>query len=162
MLFSPMSWGGHLGGVIVWLWLATKAPRGRSAAPRPAGGQRRMERSRQKLVGRDKGSLTEQQTKGTVTAMIPIRRKHKTKQQTAESNSHCPPPPCAPELWLLPAALLPPTRTQHGGTWYGIPCSVWPGGSAWLCLLLVKINPVMAEPRTVCVYRYILLQDFFF
>jgi len=29
------------------------------AAPPPAGVQRRMERNRQKLVGRDKGSLTE-------------------------------------------------------------------------------------------------------
>ena len=34
------------------------------AAPPPAGVRRRMERKRQKLVGRDKGSLTEQQTEG--------------------------------------------------------------------------------------------------
>jgi len=40
-----------------------------------------MERNRQKQVGRDKSSLTEQQTKGTVTTiMIQIRRIHKTKQ----------------------------------------------------------------------------------
>jgi len=32
----------------------------------PPGERRRIERNRQKLVGRDKGSLTEQQTKGTV------------------------------------------------------------------------------------------------
>jgi len=37
-----------------------------------------MERNRQKLVGRDKGSLTEQQTKETGTTMIQIRRKHNT------------------------------------------------------------------------------------
>jgi len=39
-----------------------------------------MERNRQKLVGWDKGSLTEQQTKGTGTTTIPIRGIHKTKQ----------------------------------------------------------------------------------
>ena len=35
-----------------------------ASAPPPAGVRRRMERKRQKLVGRDKGSLTEQQTEG--------------------------------------------------------------------------------------------------
>jgi len=50
------------------------------AAPPPAGVRRRMERSRQKPVGRDKGSLTEQQTEGTVTTTdkIQIRRKYDT------------------------------------------------------------------------------------
>jgi len=67
------------------------------AAPPPAEVQRRMERNRQKLVGRDKGSLTEQQTKGTVTTTIQIRRIHNTKQQNAQSNSHSPPPPSTPE-----------------------------------------------------------------
>ena len=52
------------------------------AAPPPAGVQRRMGRKRQKLVGRDKGSLTEQQTKGTVTTTIQIRRKHNTNRTT--------------------------------------------------------------------------------
>ena len=47
-----------------------------TAAPPPAGVRRRMERKRQKLVGWDKGSLTEQQTKGTGTTTIQIRRKH--------------------------------------------------------------------------------------
>jgi len=35
-----------------------------AAAPPPAGVWRRMKRKRHKLVGRDKGSLTEQQTEG--------------------------------------------------------------------------------------------------
>jgi len=48
--------------VIVWLWPATKGPSNCSAAPPPAGVWRRMERKRQKLVGWDKGSLTEQQS----------------------------------------------------------------------------------------------------
>jgi len=38
--------------------------------------------NRQKLVGRDKGSLTEQQTGGTVTTMIQVRRKHNTNRTT--------------------------------------------------------------------------------
>jgi len=52
---------------------------------------RRMERNRQKLVGRDKGSLTEQQTKETVKTTIPIRRTHNTnsKMQTATLAAHC-------------------------------------------------------------------------
>jgi len=44
--------------------------------------QRRTERNRQKLVGWDKGSLTEQQTKGTGTTMIQIRRKHNINRTT--------------------------------------------------------------------------------
>jgi len=41
-----------------------------------------MERNRQKLVGRHKGRLTEQQTKETGTTMIEIRRKHNTNGTT--------------------------------------------------------------------------------
>jgi len=45
---------------------ATKALRGRPsvAAPPLASVRRRMKKNRQKLVGQDKGSLTEQQTEG--------------------------------------------------------------------------------------------------
>ena len=61
------------------------------AAPPPARVQRRTERNRQKLVGRDKGSLTEQQTEETVTATIQIRRKHNTNHTTqrAALHDHC-------------------------------------------------------------------------
>jgi len=52
-----------------------------AAARPPTGVRRRMKRKRQKLVGRDKGSLTEQQTKGTGTTTIQIRRKR-------DKNSH--------------------------------------------------------------------------
>jgi len=44
--------------------------------------QRRTERNRQKLVGQDKGSLTEQQTKGTGTTTIQIRRKQDRNRTT--------------------------------------------------------------------------------
>jgi len=52
-----------------------------ATAPPPAGVQRIMERNRQKQVGWDKGSLTEQQTKGTVTT-IQIRGIHNTNRRT--------------------------------------------------------------------------------
>jgi len=41
-----------------------------AATPNPTRVRKRMEINRQKLVGRDKGSLTEQQTKGTGTTTI--------------------------------------------------------------------------------------------
>ena len=52
-----------------------------AAAPPPARVWRRMERNRQKLVGWDKGSLTEQQTKGTGTITIQKRGIHNTNLQ---------------------------------------------------------------------------------
>jgi len=58
--------------VAVWPWPATKGK---------VGVGRRMERKRQKPAGRDKGSLTEQQTKGTVTTTILLRRIYKTNSE---------------------------------------------------------------------------------
>jgi len=55
-----------------------------AAAPPSAGVRRRMERNRQKLVGRDKGSLTEQQTKGTGTTMK--QKKGVTQNKPAEQS----------------------------------------------------------------------------
>jgi len=120
-----------------------------------------MERKRQKLVGWDKGSLTEQQTEGTGTTTIQMRRKHNTNRTThraalPDRTASVPsqaasefPPPCSP-----------PTGTQHDGTWCGIPGSVWPGGvspsgcaPSWIPM---KINPVLAKPRTV-VISFVLL-----
>jgi len=46
-----------------------------------------MKRNRQKLVGRDKGSLTEQQTEGTATTTIQIRRKHNNEPHNPQSRS---------------------------------------------------------------------------
>jgi len=84
------------------LWFSCGGQQKRhAAAPPPAGVQRRMERHRQKLVGWDKGSLT-----------------------------------------------------QHDGTWYGIPCSVWPGWvsppgcvPSWTVLLLLLL-PAFAVPSS--------------
>ena len=52
-----------------------------AAAPPPAAVRRRMERKRQKPVGRDKGSLTEQQTEGN--SNNNDTDKEKTQQRTA-------------------------------------------------------------------------------
>jgi len=46
-----------------------------------------MERKNQKLVGRDKGSLTEQQTKGTVTTTVQIKGLHRTNPQNSTAPS---------------------------------------------------------------------------
>jgi len=75
--------------VIVWLWLATIGPYGCSATPAPAGLRRRIERKRQKRMGRDKGS-SNRTAKGTVTT-IPIRRVHKTnsRMHRATLTTHC-------------------------------------------------------------------------
>jgi len=75
------------------------------------------------------------------------------KQQNAQSNCHCPMPRALPSHdWLPLPSQLPPTRTQHAGTWYQIPCFVWP---VWVSppgrvpsWILVKTNPVLAEPWT--------------
>jgi len=61
------------------LWFGCGWQQKRHAATPPhARVRRRVESNRQKLVGRDKGSLTEQQTKATGTTKIQIRRKHNT------------------------------------------------------------------------------------
>jgi len=57
-------------------------------APPPAEVRRRMERNMQKLVGWDKGSLTELQTKGTGTATIQMRRKHNTNRTIQRATLH--------------------------------------------------------------------------
>jgi len=61
------------------------------------------------------------------------------------------PAPHAPEPRVSSRHATTPTVTQHDGTWYGIPGSVWPGwgwvsppgcGPSWI---LVKINPVLKD-----------------
>jgi len=87
------------------------------AAPPPAAVQRRMERNRQKLVGWDKGSLTEQQTKRTATTTVQIRGIHRTNRTTPQRISpgqdrrrtlpsrewvpSAPPPPPEPRMMAL-------------------------------------------------------------
>ena len=89
-----------------------------AAAPPPAGVWRRMERKRQKLVGRDKGSLTKEQTKGTGATTIQIRRKHntnRTTQRAAIPDRTAAPSGAASES-PLPRSPPPPepSMTAHG------------------------------------------------
>ena len=108
-----------------------------AAAPPPAGVWRRMERNRQKLVGRDKGSLTEQQTKeGTqeqkkkIIVAVGEREgagegpgctrgvqryrsgENTTKTRTTDPLSQTGPAPRAPERWV--SSLRPPHGMAHG------------------------------------------------
>ena len=123
---------------VLWFGCGRQKKR-HAAAPPPAGVWRRMERNRQKPVSRDKGSLAEQQTRGTATTMIQIRRKHNTNcttqraallDQTVAAT--------LPSRDWVPPIPLPATGTQRDGTWYGIPCSVWPdwGQPTRLCPFL--------------------------
>ena len=146
---SQFSKGGH--SQVFWFGCGRQQKR-HMAAPPPARVRRRMERKRQNPVGRDKGSLTEQKTKGTVTATIQMRRKHNTNRRTERAtlhDHHCEIPS---HESVHDGPLPPPPGTQHDGTWYGIPCSVWPGWvSPPVCApswIPVKINPVLAKPRT--------------
>ena len=125
-----------------------------TTSPPPTEVRRRMETNRQKPVGWDKGSLTEQQTKGTVTTTIQIRRKHNTNFTTQGAALPDRTTACAPEPQVISCcpAPPPPTGTQHDSTWYGIPCSLWPGGvsppgcvPSWIP---VKINTVLTKPGT--------------
>ena len=96
-----------------------------AVAPPPARVRRRMERNRQKTVGRDKGSLTEQQTKGTATTTIQKRGIHKTNQQNRARRiqplSRTAPPLCAPEPREFPPPSSPPPEPS-------VTAHVWPGG----------------------------------
>jgi len=72
-----------------------------------------MERNRQKPVGRDKGSLTEQQTEGTGITMVQIRRKHNTNRTTHRTALPDWTSARAPEPRVSSCPQLPPTGTQH-------------------------------------------------
>jgi len=70
-----------------------------AAAPPPTAVRRRMEgkQAEKRWVG-DKGSLTEQQTEGTVTTTIQIRRKHDKTDRRTEPRSRTAPLLHTPEL----------------------------------------------------------------
>jgi len=99
-----------------------------------------MERKRQKLVGRDKGSLTEQQTKGTVTTTIQKRGIHKTNQQNrtalsdrtaaarSQAASEFPPPrPSPPEPSMMAHGMKYPALFGQVGVGSAHPAVPLPG-----------------------------------
>ena len=140
--------------LLFWFQLppATKAPRSRPSPCR--GAEDNGKKTGRKPVGRDKGSLTEQQTEGTVTTMIQIRRKY-------DPNSHNRPSlPDRTGAAHSPAASEFPLRhplRHRNPAWRhmlwntGLCLARWgqppPPGCApsWSP---VKINPVLAKPRT--------------
>jgi len=84
--------------VAVWPWPATKGHAVTLSPLCPAGVGRRLERKRQKLVDWDKGSLTEQQTKRTVTTIMLIGRIYdtnsgKSTEQLSPLDAQRPPEP---------------------------------------------------------------------
>jgi len=115
---------GRVEGVLVSAAAGNKSA---TRPPPPAGVQRRMERNRQKPVGRDKGSLTAQQTKGTATTTIHKKGDYTEQTRRTEPLSRTAPPLCPPELRVSSPCPAPPQRNPARGTWYGIPGSVWPG-----------------------------------
>jgi len=76
---------------VVWLWPAIQ---GHAVAllPLPHWGGEENGKKKAKLVGWDKGSLTEQQRKRTVTTIILIRRIYKTNSgmHRASLTARCP------------------------------------------------------------------------
>jgi len=70
-----------------WFWLppATKAPHSRPSPRR--GAEENGKKTGRKPVGRDKGSLTEQRTKGTATTTVQIRGIHRTNRTTPQNRS---------------------------------------------------------------------------
>ena len=119
-------------------------------SPLPHCGGEENGKKKAKLVGGNKDSLTEQQTKQTLTTITLIRRIYKTNPKCTEQLSPSE-DPCAPDLRLTSASQLPHSElsmTTHGIE-YPIFWSV--RVSRPVCVpswLLVKINPVLAEPRT--------------
>ena len=75
----------HISSVLVLAAAGNKSAT-RPPLPPPGCGGERKERGR-KPVGRDKGSLTEQQTEGTGTTMVQIRRKHNNEPHNPQSRS---------------------------------------------------------------------------
>ena len=126
-----------------------------AAAPPPAGVRRRMQINRQKLVGWGKGSLTKQQTEGTGTTTIQIRRKHNNEPHDPTELLSPRQDRCRALLsheWI-PAARRPPHRNPawHHMVWNTRLCLAgWgetPPPSCATSWSPVKINPVLAKPR---------------
>jgi len=115
-----------------------------------------MERKRQK--GWDKGRTANEVNSNNNNK---DKKNIQHKQRNAQSSSHCL-MPSATEPWFASPWRAPTLRTPHDVTWYRIPHLFGQYGSdcvpSWL---LVKINPVLAEPGTTStLFIYYLLLCF--
>jgi len=121
--------------------------------PSPRWGGEENGKKKAKLPGRDKGSLTEQRRKGTATiATILIRRIYKTSREMHRTalTSWC--PACSPATIPFPHSQLPcsePRMTAHGIQYSVFLTSLGQPPHCVPSWLLVKINPILTEPRTV-------------
>ena len=118
-------------GIVLWFSCGQQQKR-HVAAPAHAGVRRRMKETGRKLVHRDKGSLTEQQTNGTVTATIQIRGIHNTNRTThraasatAHSRVGCSHHPVSPHR----------NSAWRHMVWNTLLCLARWGQPAWLCPL---------------------------
>ena len=150
---QPCRLGSMLGAKrLLWFGWAQPSTKDHVVTPSPLpslgwGGELQK---KGKLVGRDKGSLTERQRKRTATTTMLIRPIYKNKGIHRATVS----PPSAqrtPKPWFTsPGQLLHPAPSimAHSSeyanwpVWVSRPCCV----PSWL---LVKINPIPAEPRTL-------------
>ena len=130
------------------------------AASPPARVRSKMERKQAKTGGVGYGQFNRTANKGNKNNNDTDKgKKHNTNHTTQRAALHDRHRKLLSHA-RVPAPQLPPTATQRDGTWYGRPCSVWPGwgwvsppgcAPSWI---LVKINPVLAKPRTMAYSRY--------
>jgi len=118
---------------------SNKGPRGHCITAPSAGVGRRMGRKRQ-----NKGSLTEQQRKWAVTTTL-------VRTRGSQGSSLAARRPVAPDPRFTSSGQLPPSTLSMTAQGIEHPVSL----ASWdqlarLSWLLVKINPVLAEPRTGC------------
>jgi len=157
---------------MLWFWprLESKDHTVILSSLSPAGVGTRMERRRQKLVGQDKGSLTETANKANSKKNSTDKENIQNKQRNAQSNSHGL-MPCAllssDSLSPQPAPQPEASMAAHGikypvclASWFSEPGCV----TSWL---LLKINLVLAEPRTInhlkmCAVYYYQKQAYYF
>jgi len=113
-----------------------KGPHNRSITPFPPVGWEENRTKKAKFVGWDKGSLIEQQTKGTATATIYKRGIHKTNQQNRTALSDW-----TPAVPSRAASELPLHRSPHQNpAWQHM---VW---NTWLCLARMGLG----QPTRLC------------
>jgi len=135
--------------VIIWLQPVTKAPCGHLC---PRWG---VEENRKKQAETGGSGLIQfNRTANKGNCNNNDTDKENTQHKKADRRQQIS-PPCHTRASEFPPLSPPPAGTQHDDTWCRIPCSVWPG---WVsppgCVppwILVKINPVLAEPRTLYV-----------
>ena len=132
--------------VAVWPWPATKGHMVALSSLPSLWWEGEWKEKRQKVMGRDKDSLTEQQMKQTVTTAILTRRIYKTNSEVrrATLTAHV-----LPSLNSLPPSQFPPPAPSMTAHDIKYPALFGQFGSGCVpSWLLMRFNPVLAKPRT--------------